>query len=244
VPIDPFLAVILASVTAAVVTSLGILVISRYGAWGTANATYFKAFAAGVLIGVSLLHLIPESLHANEGASVYLLAGFLMLYLLNRFLHRFICHEGECAPYAVGLLPVLAIGLHSLVDGVIHAVTFNVSIFTGAVAALGMVLHEFPEGIVSFVLLRNGGLSRRKAMLIAFLAAAVTTPLGALLAFPFVDRVGRALLDNLLALSAGALVYVGASHLLPDVEAEARRSAIIALLAGTLVAIGIVLTRH
>jgi zinc transporter ZupT len=41
---------------------------------------------------------------------------------------------------------MLGIGLHSFIDGFIYSITFSVSIFTGALAATGMVLHEFPEG--------------------------------------------------------------------------------------------------
>lgn len=240
---DPFPAVMLASLAACGVTTLGIAVISRYQAWAMAKAIYFKSFAAGVLISVSFLHLIPESLHMSE-AAVFLLVGFLSLYLSNRFLKLYVCQEGECPAYTIGLVPMLGIGLHSFIDGVIHSVTFNVSVFTGLLAALGMVLHEFPEGIVTFVLLKQGGFGRAKAMLLAFLAAALSTPLGALVSYPFVSRVGDPLLGRLLAFSAGALVYVGASHLLPDVEREAGRYTLLALAAGVAVAVGIVLTKH
>jgi zinc transporter ZupT len=50
-------------------------------------------------------------------------------------------------------------------------------------------------------------------------------------------------LGLLLALSAGALVYVGASHLLPEVEKENRRYSLVALAAGVLVAAAIKLTK-
>jgi zinc and cadmium transporter len=33
------------------------------------------------------------------------------------------------------------------INGVIYTVTFNASIFTGVLAAIGMILHEFPEGV-------------------------------------------------------------------------------------------------
>jgi len=240
---NPFIAVLLASLAACGVTTLGIAVISRYQKWATAKAIYFKSFAAGVLISVSFLHLIPESLHMNSMAPTFLLAGFLGLYLSNRFLRLYACPQGECQGYAVALVPILGIGFHSFVDGIIHAVTFNVSVFTGLLAAVGMVLHEFPEGIVTFVFLKEAAFERQKAFLLAFLTAALTTPLGALAAYPFVSRVGKPSLGNLLALSAGALLYVGASHLLPEVEKEARRYTILALIGGVAVAVGIVLTK-
>jgi zinc transporter ZupT len=225
------------------VTTIGIVVISRYEQWGTEHSAYFMSFAAGVLISVSFMHIIPKSFEMNDGAPVFLLVGFLVIYLTNRFLNMYICHEYGGADYATGIVPMLGIGFHSFVDGVIYSVTFNVSILTGVLAAIGMVLHEFPEGIVTFVLLERGGFSRRRSALYAFLAAAVSTPLGTLVSYPFINKIKHATLGLWLAISAGALVYVGASHLLPAVEREHKRYSILALAAGVLVALGIVLSK-
>ena len=232
---NTFTAVLLASFLACVVTTIGIYVISRYERWGREYSAYFMSFAAGVLISVSFIHIIPKSFEMNSTAPMFLLAGFLAIYLSNRFLNLYICHEYECADYAVGVIPVLGIGLHSFIDGVIYSVTFNVSVFTGVLAAIGMILHEFPEGIVTFVLLERGGFSRRKSVTYAFLAAAISTPLGTLVSYPFINSISQSTLGMLLAISAGALVYVGASHLLPAVEREKRQYTVLALAAGVLV---------
>jgi zinc transporter ZupT len=59
---------------------------------------------------------------------------------------------------------MMGIALHSFIDGIIYSVTFSVSALTGALAAIGMVLHEFPEGIFTYVLLLQGGFHKRKAL--------------------------------------------------------------------------------
>jgi zinc transporter ZupT len=105
-----------------------------------------------------------------------------------------------------------------------------------------MVLHEFPEGIVTYSLLLRGGFSARRSLLLAILAASLTTPLGTAVSYPFVAQIERVFLGDLLAVSAGALIYVGATHLLPQTEKEPRRFFIAALAAGILVAVGIVFT--
>jgi zinc and cadmium transporter len=46
-----------------------------------------------------------------------------------------------------------------------------------------------------------------------------------------------------LAISAGALIYVGASHLLPAVERENRRYSFLALAAGVLIAVLIIISK-
>jgi zinc transporter ZupT len=238
-----FGAVVLASLLACTVTTVGIIVISRYERWGTNNAVYFMSFAAGVLVSVSFLHIIPKSIEMNPSAPLFLLAGFLALYVTNRFLNAYICHKYECEDYTLGIIPMLGVGLHSFLDGVIYSVAFNVSIFTGILAAIGMVLHEFPEGIVTFLLLKQGGFTKRKSEGYAFLAAAISTPLGTLFSFPVIGKINRSILGGLLAFSAGALVYVGASHLLPAVERENKKYSLISMGAGILVAIVIVLSK-
>lgn len=240
---DVFLAVMLASFLACAVTSIGIYVIGKFEEWGRRNTVYFMSFAAGVLVSVSFIHIIPRSFQMQAEAPVFLLGGFLGLYLFNRFLHLYICEDYTCETYTLGIVPMVGIGFHSFIDGIICSVTFNVSIFTGALAAIGMILHEFPEGIVTFLLLERGGFGRKRAVLYAFLAAAISTPLGALISYPFVADVEPSTLGMLLALSAGALVYVGASHLLPEVEKENKRYSLIALMVGVLVAAIIVTSK-
>lgn len=228
---------------AALVTAIGIYTIRHFEAWGRKYSIYFICFAAGVLISVSFLHIIPKSFEMNANAPVYLLIGFLFLHLFNRFITAFVCERDPDSRYGIGLVPMFGIGLHSFIDGFIYSITFTVSIFTGALAATGMVLHEFPEGIITYLLLLRGGFSEKTSLILAFLAASLTTPLGMLVSYPFISQIDKPLLGILLSLSAGALVYVGATHLLPQAEKEHRKYSLFALGAGILVAVIIVLSK-
>ncbi|MBN2116440.1 MAG: ZIP family metal transporter [Anaerolineales bacterium] len=238
-----FWAVLLASFLACGVTTAGIIVIRRYERWGMDNVAYFMSFAAGVLISVSFIHIIPKSFAMNASAPLYLLVGFLSLHVFNRFLQAYVCQQYGCKDLTLGLIPMLGVGLHSFLDGIIYSVTFNVSIFTGVLAAIGMILHEFPEGIVTFLLLERGGFNKKKSVWFAFLAAAISTPLGTLVSYPFIERIEEPTLGILLAFSAGALVYVGASHLLPAVEKENKRYTLLSMMVGILVAMLIVVSK-
>jgi zinc and cadmium transporter len=236
-------AVILASSLACLVTTIGIYMISRHEKWGSQNVVYFISFAAGVLISVSFMHIIPRSIEMNRVAPIFLLVGFMGMYIINRLVSMYVCQARDRVNLTAGLIPMIGIGLHSFIDGIIYSVTFNVSIFTGLLAAMGMVLHEFPEGVVTFLLLERAGFSRKKSILLAFLAAALSTPLGTLVSFPFISRIDRPALGLLLALSAGALVYVGATHLLPAVEKEPQKYSFASLATGILVAVLIVISQ-
>jgi zinc and cadmium transporter len=229
-----------ASLVAALVTTIGIYVIRHFESWGRRNSTYFACFAAGVLISVSFLHIVPKSIGMNEQAPLYLLAGYLFMHLFNRFVTAYVCDKNP--EFAIGLVPLLGIGFHSFLDGVVYSITFTVSIFTGILATIGMILHEFPEGIITYLLLIRGGGSPKQSLVLAFLAAGASTPLGTLLSYPMISRIELSLLGALLSVSAGALIYVGATHLLPDAERQPAKYSLVALIAGILVAVGIIVS--
>jgi zinc and cadmium transporter len=183
-----------------------------------------------------------EGARLSPSAPLFILAGYLFMHLFNRFITAFVCDRPATEDYALGLVPMLGIGIHSFIDGIVYTVTFSVSAFMGVLVSIGMVLHEFPEGLFTYVLLRKGGFQERAALWAAVFAAALTTPLGTLISFPIVSQIDQPVLAALLALSAGALIYVGASHLLPTAEREPRRYSLLALGAGVLVALGIIAT--
>jgi len=231
-----------ASIFAALITTLGIGAIRHFEPWAIRNSPYFACFAARVLISISFLHIIPTSLRLSSNAPVFLLGGYLFIHLLNRFLTAYVCDRPATRNYAIGLVPLIGIGIYSFIDSVIYSVTFSVSALTGALAALGMILHEFPEGIFTYVLLLRGGFADRPASVASLFAAALTTPTGMLVSYPIVSQIDDSVLAAVLATSAGALIYVGASHLLPAAEREYRRYSHLVLAAGGALAAGIVVT--
>lgn len=238
-----------AGLIACLITTIGIYVINHFAAWGKRNVVYFMSFAAGVLISVSLMHIVPEAIEMSEFAPVGIFAGYIALYLFDRFWHGFVCsdrckhglcRDKNCKDITLGVIPAIGIAMHSFIDGIIYSVTFSVSVFTGVLSVIGMILHEFPEGIVTFLFLAKSGV--KKAAFYAFLAAALTTPLGVLVSWPFINGLSENLLGVLLSLSGGALIYVGATHLLPKVQEEPRKYTFLAMAAGIAVAVVIIMS--
>ena len=103
-----------------------------------------------------------------------------------------------------------------------------------------MIQHD---KTITYLLLLRGGFSEKMSLILAFLAASISTPLGMLVSYPYISQIDKPLLGALLSLSAGALVYVGATHLLPQAEKEHRKYSLFALGAGILVAVIIVLSK-
>lgn len=228
----PFWLALAFSLGAALVNLGGLLAIRRHEAWGRAHSILFAGFAAGILIAAALLQLVPEALaYGGRHVPFFLLGGYLAMMLLGRLSGDpdHVLHETR---RAVALLPLAGIAIHSTIDGAAYAVSFAIDTTTGILAVFGLMLHEFPEGIVAYMLLLRGGFSPRAALLLAFVGAAASTPLGMLLSWPFVAALEGPLLGNIYGLAAGVLLFVGATHLVPHVEHNAVRGSTIAFLGG------------
>ncbi len=222
------------SLLAALVNFTGLLTIRYFNKWGRDNSVLFAAFAAGILISAAFLHLIPQSLsRAAAYGPLFIVAGYLLMYGLGLGLGRkgHATHEEQ---RALAFIPIAGIAVHSFIDGIVYSSAFSIDAYTGMVAVSGLLLHEFPEGIIAYVLLLRGGLSERRALVVAFLAAAATTPLGMVVSYPFISQLVGEPLGWMLAISAGALVYVGASHLVPHVEHENQKGSTLAFGLGIL----------
>ena len=227
------------ALVAALVNGAGIITIFRRRAWADRSLPYLMCFAAGVLITTPLLHALPNAVAKNANAGGAALAGFLFMYLSNRVIRY---HTGE-ETLAFGVTAAEGIGIHSLVDGVVYTVTFNISILTGVLAGIGLVVHEFAEGIITYLVLLKGDVTDRTAALYAFFVAALTTPVGAFVAYPLVSELDQGALGLLLGFVSGVLIYVSAAHLLPEAQSYEKNHSMIAFVTGVSLALFVVYAR-
>lgn len=215
-----------------VINATGIFAVYKNQKWALENKEHFMCFAAGILITSPLLFAFPEAISLTGKAPITALLGFLLMYFSNQ-VACFISRKNRFATIAL-----IGIGIHSLVDGVIYSVTFNSSVTVGLLAGAGLIAHEFAEGVITFAVLTKAGANKRKAILVAFCVAALTTPIGAIISFPIVSLWSAEMTGLALGFVTGVLIYTSASHLLPEVQDSGKKHSHISMILGTLVAIG------
>jgi len=235
---DTFAWIALFALLAAGVNALGILMVYRYRVLAERLMPYMMCFAAGLLVSTPLLLALPEAVMLNHHAGFMALGGFLFMFFSNRVIR----HLTEEDALAFGITAIQGIGIHSFIDGVVYAVTFEVSILVGVLSAGGLVVHEFAEGVIAYLVLLKGGVSSRVAIAYAFLIASLTTPLGAFVAYPLVRSLDGSVLGMLLGFVSGVLIYVSASHLLPEARGYEKGHSFLSFLAGVVLALFIVIT--
>ncbi|MEL7486208.1 MAG: ZIP family metal transporter [Pseudomonadota bacterium] len=213
---------LLASLVAALVSAASIIITAANRRVALRRSGDFAAFASGLLIATAILHLFPESLEATEHAPWLVLAGYAILFSTNQAFAGGARRADRDPSAAAMATPLLAIAFHSLVDGLEYPVLFAHDAYTGALATTGLIIHEVAEGVIVFALARRGGIGVAPAVLLSFLTASLTTPVGAILSLAFISGASPDVIGVLMSLAAGALLYVGASHLprhIPDPSA-------------------------
>lgn len=236
---NAFLWILLFAFGAMLVNSVGIYVIWKNSRWAMKVLEYFMCFAAGMLIASPLIMAFPNAIEKNGSAGIAALTGFVFMFMSNRLIKK----RTRTKELAFGITAIQGILIHSLLDGVIYTVTFSVSTMTGVLTGIGLVVHEFAEGVVTFSVLLKSGMYSKKSALYAFFAAALTTPIGALIAYPAISRVNDSLLGLALGFTSGVLIYVSASHLLPEAGAHEKGHSVVSFFAGITLALLLLLIK-
>lgn len=204
---------VLAAIAAAVVSTIALVSIVFVGDWGKRNSAYFSSFAVGYLLIAIAFHIIPEALEASpDYAWTWLFAGLIVVTIISQAIRILSRSQFDSDDLAIGFASIVALGAHSLIDGLVYEAIF-VDLRTGLIGTAGLILHEIPEAVIAYFLVRETGVSKLTAGLIAFVAASLTTIGGALLAAWTLRDVAAPPLGMLLGLSAGALAYITIVHL-------------------------------
>jgi zinc and cadmium transporter len=189
------------------------------------------SLSAGVLLGTSLLHVLPEAFESQAGAHnlfLTLLAGLLFFWLLEKVElyrhghhhegdghhhhHHFDADQAGRGGYSI----LLGDSIHNFCDGVIIAAAFLTDPNLGLVTALAVVAHEIPQEAGDYIVLLNAGFSKRKALAfnaLSGLAAVLGGVVGYFVVEPWAD-----LFPYLLVVASSSFIYVAVADLLPQLQ--------------------------
>ncbi|MGM0442200.1 MAG: ZIP family metal transporter [Elusimicrobiota bacterium] len=183
---------------------------------------YLVAFAAGTLLGVSFIHLIPKSLHDLEAVGGHLvgpliiLGGFVFFFILEQYLSWHHCHrvpsEHSKTPFSFMIL--IANGIHNFVDGLLVGAAFLVNVPLGISTTIAVASHELPQELGNFGILVYGGWNRKKALIVNFAISLIIVP-GGIAAYLFSGTINPI---YIVPFAAGGFIYIGAADLIPEIQ--------------------------
>lgn len=214
---------LLPSFLAGLATALGSLVVLIWKRPGRRLLAVLLGGAAGVMLAVVLLDLIPAALNLGTPLETGLGfgAGVVVIWGLDQLLTMLTNGSSlsRNASYKrMGYLMAAGIAMHDLPEGIAIAGAYAAGGALGPLLALSIALHNIPEGIATATPLRMGGVRGRQVLLVNMIVS-IFTPLGTLLGL-FLIQLSPQHLAFLLALAGGAMTYLLKDELLPAAQQQ------------------------
>lgn len=203
--------------------------------WSQETFRLVISFCAGILLGAVFFHVLPEIstvLGRQLGYSV--MFGFLLIFVLEKFIMVHPCEEGECDYHKIGIAAYIGIGFHSILDGI--AIGAGTMMNLSFIIILAVTLHKFPAALALSSLLVKGKEYTKKKILLSMFIFALATPVGALVAVFIFQGVDDYVVATALGISAGTFLFISIGDLLPTVyeEHEKGYKNLVSLCLGTL----------
>lgn len=183
------------------------------------------SFSLAIMIGISITDLIPESTYillSENGIGkgiVYSLIFFIIGIILIKYLNKLISKaETKSDLYRLGILNMLALILHNFPEGIATFMSSYKDINLGLKLALAIAFHNIPEGISIAVPIYYATRSKKEALLKTFLSG-IAEPIGALIAYIFLSKyITNTLISIILILVGGIMITLAIEVILPKAK--------------------------
>jgi ZIP family zinc transporter len=194
-------------------------------------------FAAGVMLGISFLELIPESIHISSvGVCVGgLVTGSLVMYGVDRIIphiHPELCaQEQGCNLQRTSVYLILGIFLHNFPEGMAIAIGAVTEVKVSFIIALAIAIHNIPEGICTSAPYYHTTGNRLKSFLVSS-STAVPILIGYLLARHLFTYITPMVIGFIIGATAGLMIYITVDEIIPNSCAGNDHQTIFYLLSG------------
>ena len=195
------------------------------------------SFAAGVMLAISFLELIPESIHLSSViicvAGVIL--GSLLMFGLDRIIphiHPELCNQEQGRNLQrTSTYLIMGIFLHNFPEGMAIAVGAVSDIKISIAVALAISIHNIPEGICTSAPFYHVTGNRLKSFLVSS-STAIPILAGYLLARYLFLHIPEEVIGLLIAATAGLMIYITADELIPTSCSVNNHKTIFSLISG------------
>ena len=188
------------------------------------------SFSAGVMLCISFMDILPESIRwlgglygEKEGgilSVLFLLVGILIAGMIDYLIpdhvtDAMILDNQTKKLKRVGIMAALAIAVHNFPEGIATFMTGLKSISLSIPIAGAIALHNIPEGISVALPIYNATGKKRKAFFWASLSG-MAEPLGAIIGFFLLrNYLNDFTFGIMFAIIAGIMIYLSLDELLP-----------------------------
>lgn len=215
-------------------------------------------FSAGVMLYVSFVEIFKESndklietLGVKTGSIVNVIAFFAGMFLImlidnlipeDKNLHEMkplevdIENKSEDKLKRTGLMTALAIGIHNFPEGIATFIAAMEDPVLAIPIVFAIAIHNIPEGIAVAVPIQEATGSKKKALWVATISG-LAEPIGALIGWLFLmPFLNNVTFGVVFASVAGIMVYISIDELLPSAREHGQHHlSIIGMILGMIV---------
>lgn len=184
------------------------------------------AFSLAIMIGISITDLIPESTYillSSYGMSrgiIYSVLAFITGVVLIKVLNKLIARAETSKNdlYKLGILNMLALILHNFPEGIATFMSSYKDMSLGIKLAVAIAFHNIPEGISIAVPIYYATKSKKEALMKTFLSG-IAEPIGAIIAYIFLSNyITDSLISIILVLVGGIMITLAIEVILPKTK--------------------------
>jgi len=239
--LDGWLQALIATTFTWALTAAGALLVVFCKKVGTGTFALMMSSAAGIMLASTFFSLLLPAIEmSGEFSYLVLTFGFvlggLLIIVTDVVSGKLNLFSGNANKRSCAVMCV-AVTMHNIPEGLAVGVAFgalssggSVEAVAAVMLAVGIGIQNFPEGMCVAFPLRANGMSRAKSFFIGQLSGAVEIVAGVTgaLAVTFVTGI----LPWALSFSAGAMVAVVASELIPESFSSGKIRATAGIIAG------------
>ena len=252
ISLNPLLQGFLATLFTWFITALGSSIVFFFKDVKKGILNTMLGFGAGVMIAASFWSLLSPAIDLCDDLgynnliipTIGFICGGLFIVLSDRFLDKFSFnslkseHKSKFKSIKKSILLISAVTLHNIPEGLSIGVAFGgaalgipgCTIMGAILLAIGIGLQNFPEGAAVSLPLRREGFSVSKSFLYGQASGLVEPIAGVLGVFMALSM--RSILPILLSFSAGAMIGVVSSELIPEACIENKNLTTIGVIVG------------
>lgn len=171
------------------------------------------SFAGGVMIMLSIIDLLPSSisnLFVENGYYLSFLISFIFFWIgfLLSYFIEKICYR-EDELYKTGIMSMFGIILHNIPEGIATYVLSSIDLKLGIFLAIAIILHNIPEGVGISIPIYHSTKSKKHAFMYTFISG-ISEPFGAFLAMVFLHKyINSTVIGILFSIISGLMIYIG-----------------------------------
>ncbi len=183
---------------------------------------WLVSYAAGTLLGAAFLGMLPKAILLSGNVQWILfmtLIGLLLFFALEKIVLWRHCHKIDCEVHnAAGPIIIIGDAFHNLIDGIVIASAFLISVPSGILVSLAVIAHEVPQELGDFSLLIQNGYNKKTALLLNLLSSS-TTIIGAVVSFFAMNKM-NSLIPYVLSMSGASFIYIALADILPGLQKQ------------------------